>query len=480
MKILFYEFNEVPWQVVDYFTKECPNSTLAEILQHAHQYTTETKDSGELHPWSTWPTLHRGIYNDTHNIRFLNQKIKNTYPPLWEFLAKAGKSVGLFGSLQSWPVPKDKEPYRFYIPDTFAQTSETYPDTLEPFQKFNLSQTKKDGGQTPGKIKMSWSLFKDILMFFDLGFSLKTAFSLMVQLLKEKLNPQYRNIRSMFQAPVSFDFYCKLLEETHPEFSTYFTNHAAGMMHRYWKYTFPEEFEYTLQGDDDHFKAQNVLRAMKIADQQLSKLKRFADDHGYILMVTSSMGQEAIDRGDYKGDLRITDMDQFYKGLGYTGPVKNNLAMQPDFAFSFKTQEDFNHFKNLVTSLTTVEDGPLFTLKESGLTLNCSLQFTEGTLDKKFIHKGSLPLGLDHFGLSIVERDPGTAYHQPKGIWIVYKKGMKPVPYRENVESIQVAPTILNLFGVKKPSYMKKGLTITDPVLEKITQPEEFEPVFET
>lgn len=473
IKIIFYELNEVPWQVVDYFTKECPNSTWAKILRNAHQYTTHTQDSGELHPWSTWPTVHRGVYNDTHQIRFLNQTIKNTYPPIWEFLTKSNKSVGVFGSLQSWPVPSKKENYRFYIPDTFSQTPETYPETLEAFQRVNLTQTKKDGGQTPEKVKISTALVKDFLTFFNLGFSFKTVFLLMNQLIKEQLNPLYRNIRSIFQAPVSFDFYYQLLTDTHPDFSSYFTNHVAGMMHRYWKYTFPEEFNYNLEGDDDYFKSRNILRAMKIADAQLEKLKDFADAHGYTLMIASSMGQEAIERGEYSGELRITDVDQFYKGLGYEGKVKNNLAMQPDFAFSFKNAEDCAHFKSLIKKLTTPDNQPLFSLKESGTTLNCNLKGTPLTLEKKFIYKESLPLGLDQLGISVIARDPGTGYHQPKGIWVIYKKGLKALPYREQVESIQIAPTILNLMGVKKPSYMKSALPLKEAILQAPCLPEE-------
>ena len=466
IKIIFYELNEVPWQVIDYFIKEHPKSTLADILQNSLQYTTHTKDSGELHPWSTWPSVHRGIYNDMHQIRFLNQKIKNTYPPLWELLTESGKSVGVFGSLQSWPVPLKRENYRFYVPDTFSQTSETYPETLEPFQRVNLTQTKKDGGQTPKKIKISSALVKDFLTFFDLGFSFKTAFILLNQLIKEQLNPLYRNIRAIFQAPISFDFYYQLLKETQPDFSSYFTNHVAGMMHRYWKYTFPEEFNHTLEGDEDHFKSRNILRAMRMTDSQLKTLKSFADSHGYTLMIVSSMGQEAIERGDYNGELRITDVGQFYKGLGYERKVKNNLAMQPDFAFSFKRDSDCTDFKNLIKKLRTPDDHPLFSLKESGLTLNCNLKATPLTLEKKFVYKDGLPLGLDQFGISVIERDPGTGYHQPKGIWIVYKKGLRSLPYREQVESIQIAPTVLDLLDTKKPNYMKKPL----PLKEIISQ----------
>ena len=36
------------------------------------------------------------------------------------------------------------------------------------------------------------------------------------------------------QAILSFDVYEKYLLKEKPEFTTYFTNHVAGMMHRYW------------------------------------------------------------------------------------------------------------------------------------------------------------------------------------------------------------------------------------------------------
>jgi predicted AlkP superfamily phosphohydrolase/phosphomutase len=251
-------------------------------------------------------------------------------------------------------------------------------------------------------------------------------------------------------------------------------------MHRYWKYTFPEEFNYTLEGDEDHFKARNILRAMRITDNQLSKLKNFSDTYGYTLMIASSMGQEAIERGPYNGELRITDVDQFYKGLGYEGAVQNNLAMQPDFAFSFKNDKDRLHFKSLITSLRTPDDQPLFTIKEAGATLNCNLKASLETLEKKFIYKGNLPLTLDHFGLTLIERDPGTGYHQPKGIWTIYQKGLKPLPYREKVESIQIAPTILDLFDIKRPSYMKKPLPLKKAILEVSSPLKERELDFET
>jgi hypothetical protein len=47
-------------------------------------------------------------------------------------------SVGIYGSLCSWP-PRQVNGY--YVPDTFAQDTATYPETLRPIQEFNLTYT---------------------------------------------------------------------------------------------------------------------------------------------------------------------------------------------------------------------------------------------------------------------------------------------------------------------------------------------------
>ena len=36
---------------------------------------TITEDIGELHPWSSWPTVHRGVDSSKHKIKFINQNL---------------------------------------------------------------------------------------------------------------------------------------------------------------------------------------------------------------------------------------------------------------------------------------------------------------------------------------------------------------------------------------------------------------------
>jgi hypothetical protein len=387
----------------------------------------------------------------------LNQEIHTSYKPIWELLAENNIPVGVFGSLQSWPVP-GRGRYDFYVPDTFAKDPQTLPAALEAFQRFNLAQTRRDGGVVAKGVSLSFQSIKDIIEMFKNGLTRRTFFVLVRQLIRELLNKNFRNIRSIYQSPVAFDLFFHLLQRTKPAYVSFFTNHAAGMMHRYWKYLYPEDFHYTLKGNDDYFRHNTILRAMEMADEQLKKLKSFADQEGYAILIAASMGQEAIDRGEYLGQLHITNMDKFYEAIEYTGIVKNNLAMSPDFSFEFEDKKDLKVFQNGVLNLTDGNGTPVFGFKESGLTLNINLQTTVKLVKSGGFYRNQKgeKLSFEDLGISIEPRDLGTGYHQPEGIAIFYKKGIVASNERVTIESIEVAPTLLSLFDVPLPDYMKK------------------------
>ena len=98
-----------------------------------------------MHPWTTWPTLHRGVNNNYHGIQFINQPLDyaKKYPPIWEVLQRNGIKVGVFGSLQSYP-PIVSENISFYLPDTFSPDDDAYPKLLKEFQSFNLKICSKN------------------------------------------------------------------------------------------------------------------------------------------------------------------------------------------------------------------------------------------------------------------------------------------------------------------------------------------------
>ena len=122
-RFILFELNEVPLRVVRHFADRKPGSAFGKVLEKGRHWTTVTPDQGHLSPWVTWPTLHRGVSSAEHRIAALGQDVSATdrkFPPVWSILAAAGRRIGMFGSLHSYPPPEDLDGYDFYVPDTFA------------------------------------------------------------------------------------------------------------------------------------------------------------------------------------------------------------------------------------------------------------------------------------------------------------------------------------------------------------------------
>lgn len=453
--VILYELNEVPWRVFDWYVQQRPDSNLAKLLKSSGCYTTRTHDEGELHPWSTWPTLHRGVYNTVHRLFFINQdkQVASAYPPLWETLHDCGVRVGVFGSMQSWPVPDNRE-YCFYIPDTFAQSPETYPLEYSAFQSINLSQTKADGAVAQ-PIQLKANLFWDLIKLPFIGVRVSTFLELAAHLINEKRNPLYRSWRALMQSPLAFDVFFHVFKKTRPDFCTFFTNHVAGAMHRYWKYAFPEDFGTTLKTDDCRFRHDTLLVAMDMADKQVGMLKAIVDKDGGQLLVATSMGQEAIDRGAYTGELRLGNPDKLMAAIGFNRPYKDMLAMQPDFNFKFDTPADASDFIRLANRLQAPSGKSMwFRVRQEGSTVNIGMNSLKDAIFEEFLlfasesdPLNSQRLRLDELGIVKIERDQGTGYHQPLGCFIWYGNPEHANNNRAEIESISVRDMILDVFA---------------------------------
>lgn len=454
--LVLYELNEVPWRVVDLYVAMRPTSAMARIIKASQTFTTVTRDEGELHPWTTWPTMHRGVTNREHNIRFINQVREEAdylYPPLWEILQKAGKRVGVFGSLQSFPSASC-EGYEFYVPDTFAPTPETWPEKYSAYQRFNLRQTKQDGA-IASQVQLSHENFLEMLGLYKSGLHFKTALCLVIHLAKEQLDIRHRSRRSVLQALVAFDFFMNAMTRTNPDFCTFFTNHVAGMMHRYWKYAFPEDFGVKLTTPIELFHAKSICYAMDIADAQLARLIHYLSKRKGRLMLASSMGQEAIFRSCYNGEWRLVNLDRFLHSIEWSRPIEMLLAMQPDFNFRFSSEEDASVFGVTVTRLVDARGKSIWKrIQIIGSTINLGLApspeaLSDGALWLTRHNASPVQLLITDLGIEKFYRDQGTGYHQPEGLLILFGHGVSVDDSRSIVDSTAVMPAILDMFDVK-------------------------------
>ena len=463
MSIVVYELNEIPKKILDFYANSHPNSAFAHLRCYGKLFKTITADVGGLSPWITWPTMHRGVSNVEHEISDLGQnlnKVNREFPNIYHMLAKEGVKVGVFGCLQSYPLPENLENYRFYVPDTFAAGDECFPDKLTSFQTFNLSMVRLNARNVSKGIAVK-NASKFILKSKQLGLKLNTFIKLTNQLIRERINNDRVVRRRTSQAEIAFDLYLKQLKDTNPDISFFFTNHLASSMHRYWPTIFPEDYQ---EGKFDKSWLDRwsgeIPHAVKVANYQLSLLINYCKSTGSELIICSSMGQEAVLNTTVKHKLVM--ISNLKKLLNYLGIKRSDweprLSMAPQVVIMPKNETVIDRLKKLKNIHI---NGKNINFKITGtgeIIFDISLINQENLIiidNKKKI--SSKEIGIDNVNLQ--DAAGCYAYHIPEGILIHYdpSKILKKVSKQDwnSVSVLDFAPSLLNKFNKKIPSYMK-------------------------
>ncbi len=448
-KLILYELNEVPLKLLRLYSEIRPYSNISSLLDRGNILKTTTNDKGELHPWSTWPTVHRGVSNEKHKINFINQdlKIAEEWPPIWEKLANKKVSIGIFGSLQSFP-PYIHKNTLFYLPDTFSPTPEAYPKDLEAFQRFNLNVVNKNKA-LPRKFSLhDFNNFAKLLILRHIKFN--SILRILLHLIREAIYGEYRKRRSLMQAILSFDVYEKYLLKDKPEFTTYFTNHVAGMMHRYWDNLFHDK-SYTKKG---RFNRNSILEAMDITDRHIGKLIKIAESHNYELLILSSMGQDSVDWKDWVPELFICNITKLIKVLNLK--IKNYKllpAMHPDLCIECLDLNSKIELEKNIINIKSINGESILPVryKNNGLKVNISIQRSISTVQNNFILYYGKKIPLKSLGIEIINRDKPTGYHIKEGTLMF--KGSKLDKIFKNrdeiIETNKIHNIILKFFNIK-------------------------------
>lgn len=93
------------------------------LMGASKQLATICEDQVELDPWISWPTLHRGVIDEEHQIFHLGQSLEYAdehYAPIWRLLSSQGVKVGVMGSLHSSNIPQDVASKRLLCPGHFC------------------------------------------------------------------------------------------------------------------------------------------------------------------------------------------------------------------------------------------------------------------------------------------------------------------------------------------------------------------------
>jgi hypothetical protein len=419
--ILLLEINEVPWRLVDRYIDRPEFANVRRFFGASHQFTTVAVDSGELSPWVTWPSLHRGMGNDAHGILNLGQD-PSTFrgKAIWDEVRERGESIGVCGSMQSWP-PRDPGNGGFYLPDTFAHDARCIPDYISPFQDFNLEQVRGNARVVHGEVRAANKLALARSMA-RAGVRASTFLRVAGQLARERIEPDLRQRRPVYQAVLFWDVFRKLYDHrSPPAFSTFFTNHIAGVMHRYWSDVFPEDFP---EGGPKRRSQEPLMRfALGVLDDILGDVMAWAAENPELVVVfASSMGQSAVHRPGHIGvEVVVADLAALAAGAGLGAQdYRPLLAMVPQVALDVPDAVKRKAAKAALENATCEGGKRFITVQEIGNSLSVTVVTPSRAALERPVRIAGQERSWSEAGIRREEVDPGTGYHIPEGSLAVY------------------------------------------------------------
>jgi hypothetical protein len=454
--VLVVEVNEVTWNLIDPLIKQGRLPTFARLKREGAWASPMSVDlPPQLDPWITWTTVYTGRPQSDHNVLFLQQPPETIRAKrIWEICHEAGLKIGVYGSLCSWPPQKVKG---FYVPDSFAPDTATYPESLQPIQKLNLTYTRSvrlpsDQDGVMFKAKLGAKLLK-------LGLSASTISRIARQLARERRNPRLRWQRVALQPVVNFDFFSRLYRRHRPEFASFHTNHVAHYMHTYWKAMQPDLFSQETTDEERRNYSGTIEHGYRRADELLKRMMGLMDSNT-VMVVASSMGQKpfitSLKKGKRVGQIR--SLERLVNILGAEGIVRALPTMSDQFNLYADTSATREFvLANLKAVYIDTLERPMFNIEAVENSLTVTLKHYDETSEESrcvFPHRekeNSFRFEDLVYGTGMVK----SGCHDPTGMMMLYGSGIRPGARIGHCTNLDIAPTLLTLLGLPVPEEMK-------------------------
>ena len=219
---------------------------------------------------------------------------------------------------------------------------------------------------------------------------------------------------------------------------------------------------------------EKIPHAIKVANEQLLRLINYCVSNSCRLVVLSSMGQAAVKSAkSIKTQVLITDVTRLLQFIGFSKDEwEPRLSMAPRVVFKPLAEQPLAKIKRLEK------------IKINGRTIKATLLET-GDI-RLHLHLVNVPkLEISENGSQI---DPATigvsnvnlqdaagsyAYHIPQGILLDYQPNVRTSSKRnkntwQHCSVLDVAPSLLKLYGIEKPSFMKGIMDFSHDFAKKV------------
>jgi hypothetical protein len=309
---------------------------------------------------------------------------------------------------------------------------------------------------TKDRVPLSRSDYLKFLAFMSThGLSVSTVTSIAHQLAAEK-GGKKRWKRAFILDQLQFDLFRSYYHKLSPDFSTFFLNSTAHMQHSYWRNLQPELFKIEPSEEEQAEFATAIPFGYQQMDKLVGKFLDLADDNATVIFCTALSQQPCLIYEEKGGKVlfRPRDFEQFLKFAGITIPHSVLPVMAEQFYINFDGERDAIEGEQRLGSMQ-VDGRPALLLRRAGASIfaGCGI-FSDQPRDAILAMHGSertAPF------LDIFYKIEGmkSGMHHPDGMLWIRTPEQRQHLHPNKVPLTFIAPTILSMFGIAPPPYMK-------------------------
>lgn len=450
-KVILLEFNELTPALLDRFMAAGHLPNFKRFYDEAAIYTTDAEESGErLNPWIQWVTVHSGMSFAEHGVFRLNEGHKLEKPCVWDILSARGKRVWVCGSMN---VRFDMPLNGYVLPDPWTVTVEPYPASLQPYYRFVQTQVQEHTSESVPLNKADYARFVKFMVAH--GLSARTAVAIVKQLAKERMGDG-RWKRAAILDKLQFDVFRSVYKKFRPHFSTFFLNSTAHMQHAYWRHMDPEPFKVKPGDDERSAYGEAVLFGYKEMDGLLGRFMDLSGTDATLVFSTALSQQPCLSYEDTGGKrfYRPKAFDKVTAFAGITSPHKCSPVMSEQFHVYFNTPEDAEAAEPKMRGLT-VNGRPLMLVRPEKPSAIFTGAAIYDAIPKDAVLANDAGDRVPFFDLFYQADMVKSGMHHPDGaLWIRTPQRDHRV-FEEKVTLRAVAPTMVKMFGIQPPAYMR-------------------------
>jgi hypothetical protein len=456
------EFNELSPALVDNFIAAGKLPGFKALRDQSLVFVSEAAERApDLDPWIQWLTVHTGLDLCDHGVTELDQGHLVQRDRVWDLVSAAGKPVWVCGSMST----AYRKPFNGYLlPDPWTTKVMPYPDELVTF--FNFIQRNVQE-YTNDRIPLSASDYLAFVRFLaGHGLSLSTARATVEQLLGEKFKGQ-RWKRAVILDKLQFDVFSHVYRKIKPAFSTFFLNSTAHYQHLYWRNMDPEQFEIKPSQQENIEYGEAILYGYQEMDRLIERFMELAGPDTTLVLATA-LSQKPCTAYDADGGKKIFRPREFEPVLDFIGirrPYTVCPVMSNQFHIFFESEEEAITAHRQLDALRVLDQRAMLTIREGKSVLTGAQLSGQPTEHTVMTLEGTDKSALFFRYFYQIEGLKSGMHHQD-GIFWIRTPDMQHAAFEEKVPLRTVAPTILELLGMRAPAYMR-GRTVL-PRLAKV------------